>query len=62
VLRQAAGAQPVSFQPWWINLGRRIARLIASGAHVNVVLTIKDGKIQNVREDRSYLPADVPAE
>lgn len=65
MLKQAGGgavAQQVTFQPWWLNLGRRVARLMLEKAHINVVITIADGQIRNVREDRSYLPGNIPTE
>lgn len=64
MLKQAAGGGPPisTFQPWWLNLGRRVLRLMLEKAHVSVVITLRDGTIQQIREDRSYLPANIPTE
>ena len=39
---------------------RFVAQLLAERAHATVQLTLKDGHIQLVRVDRSYLPGQLP--
>jgi hypothetical protein len=40
--------------------GRLISRLMTDHAHAEVVLTIQDGNLRQVRVNRSYLPGDLP--
>ena len=49
-----------TFTPFATKLVRLVRQLMAEHAHVNVVVTIKDGSIQVVRVDRSYLPDKLP--
>ena len=49
----------ISLQQVWANLGHMVAELLKSRAHVNIVIVIKDGAIQQVRKDQSYLPENI---
>lgn len=52
---------PTPGLPVFITLfSRLIAKLLAERAHCDVVLQLKEGKVQLVRVNRSYLPADLP--
>jgi hypothetical protein len=56
--------QPGPAQPtvtgFWQTLGRMFAALLASRAHADLVVTVRDGKVQLVRIDQRYLPTDLP--
>lgn len=45
---------------FWQRLGRIVARLLGQRAHCNIVITMKDGVMQNVRVDESFLPGNLP--
>jgi hypothetical protein len=60
VLNQPAHAKPTTFQQFWAALATNVLRLLANKAHCNVTITLKNGTIQNVRFDQSFLPGDVP--
>lgn len=45
---------------FWTALGRLVAQLLDERAHVQVVLTLKDGSIQLVAVNRTFLPSDLP--
>lgn len=49
----------VELTVFWQRLGQRIARYLGEHAHVNVVVILKDGKVQQVRFDESVLPPNV---
>ena len=48
------------FTLFWGQLGRIVQQLLNERAHVEVVVTIKEGKVQFVRTNRTYLPANLP--
>lgn len=50
----------IPLQKVWQDLGHLVAELIRTRAHANVVIVIKDGTIQQVRRDQSYLPENIP--
>lgn len=54
-----ASAAP-SFPVFWNVLGRLVVGMLGQRAHGDVIITLKDGKVQLVRVHRSYLPADLP--
>ena len=41
-------------------LGRIFMQLLAERAHVQIVITVKDGALQPVHINRTYLPGDLP--
>lgn len=41
-------------------LAKLVLKKLAEHAHVNIVLVIADGRIQRVRQEESYLPANLP--
>lgn len=45
---------------FWSMLGRIVYKLIGEHAHASVVIMIKDGKVQHVRVDQSFLPEGLP--
>lgn len=52
---------PTPGLPVFISLfSRLVAKLLAERAHCDVVLQLKDGKVQLVRVNRSYLPGELP--
>lgn len=55
--------QPVAAQTLadiWRKLGRLVARMIVEHAHCEVVISVQDGRVRNVRVNRSYLPDNLP--
>ena len=60
VLSQPAHAKPTTFQQFWATLAANVLRLLANKSHCNVTITLKNGAIQNVRFDQSFLPGDLP--
>lgn len=54
-----AGAAPVGIVQFMQGLNREIALLLAQKAHADVVITVRNGTIELVRVNRSWLPADV---
>ncbi len=53
------GAAPVGIVQFMQGLNREIAQLLAAGAHADVIVTVRNGTIELVRVNRSWLPADV---
>lgn len=45
---------------WWMLLGRIVARLLATREHCDVIIQLKDGHVQLVRMNHSYLPDSLP--
>jgi hypothetical protein len=45
---------------FWAMLGRVIAKMLGERAHADIIITIKDGSVQMVRVNRSYLPGSLP--
>jgi hypothetical protein len=52
--------QPSPVTSFWTGLGRLFARLLAERAHVDLIIHVREGKVQSVRVDRRYLPTDLP--
>ncbi len=52
--------QQPSVTSFWTALGRMFANLLARRAHADLVITVRDGKVQLVRVDQRYLPTDIP--
>lgn len=48
------------FPVFWTMFGRMIVHLLGERAFAEVVLTLKDGHIQFVRINRTYLPGNLP--
>lgn len=59
IVNRATGVL-IPLQQFWANLGHMVAELLKQRAHVNIVIVIKDGAIQQVRRDQSYLPENIP--
>lgn len=54
-------AQPADdFGTFMGRLAKLLLRKLTERAHVNIVLVIADGRIQRVRQEESYLPANLP--
>lgn len=49
-----------TFAQFSTQLVRMVRQLMAEHAHADVVVTIKDGAIQVIRVNRSYLPDKLP--
>lgn len=61
MLPQPLPAQPMpGFDVWWLKLGRIVAHLLKTRAHTDVVITIKEGQIQLVRNNQSFRPDQLP--
>lgn len=61
LLPPAQPAQPPSsLAVLWQMLGRVVANLAAQGAHADVIVTIKAGKVQVVRVHQTFLPNQLP--
>lgn len=50
--------QPI--ERFWLRLRRLAIRLMAEKAHVEVTLTIDQGRLVRVRVNRQYLPENLP--
>ena len=46
--------------PFAVKLLTMIGRLVANKAHAQIVITIRDGKVQLVSENRTYQPDNLP--
>lgn len=51
--------QPASVVAMWNALGAKFADLLRTGAHAELIITVREGKVQLVRVNQSFLPADV---
>lgn len=49
-----------SISVFMTQLGRLISVLLGERAHVQIIITLKDGSPQLVHVNRSYLPSDLP--
>lgn len=56
----AAGSEPVGFPVFWHMLSRMVAALLGERAFADVVLIMRDGKISQVRVNRTFLPEQLP--
>lgn len=52
--------QQTSVTAFWARLGGVLARLLATNAHADIIVTVRDGKVHVVRVDQRYLPTDIP--
>jgi len=56
--------QPPALPPpiisFWMGVGRMFAKLLATRAHADLVITVVDGHVKLVRVDQRYLPTDLP--
>ncbi len=58
----AAQAQPqaaANVVALWNQLGAKFAELLRTGAHADMIITVRDGKVQLVRVSQSFLPSDM---
>lgn len=39
---------------------KMLGRLIQEKAHASIVIVVRDGKVQFIKEDRTYLPENLP--
>jgi len=39
---------------------KMLGRLIQEKAHASIVIVVRDGKVQLIKEDRTYLPENLP--
>lgn len=53
-------ADPLDIGLFWRLLSRLVGKLMEQHAHAEVVLIMQEGKIRQVRINRSYLPANLP--
>lgn len=53
-------APRAGFDVWWVLLGKIVRKLMAERAHGDVVIILKDGAIQRVNIQTSYLPDALP--
>ena len=51
---------PASLPPFATKLLKLLGRLIASKAHAQVVITIRDGKVQFIGVNQTYVPDSIP--
>ena len=56
---QAAPA-PFGFPVVWHKIGRIVARLLATRAHTDVIISVKGGKLEMVRVNQAFRPEDLP--
>lgn len=45
---------------FWVMLGRIFVQLLGERAHAQIVITVKDGAIQPIHINRTYLANDLP--
>lgn len=69
---QSASASPSGFfagtsmqpsppvQVFWQLLGRLFVQLLGERAHVQIIITLRDGAIQPVHINRTFQPGDLP--
>lgn len=56
----SSAAQPkIDVVLFWRQLGAKFAELLRSGAHAELVITVRDGQPTLVRVHQNYLPTDV---
>ena len=60
MLPQSPGVAAPTFDIFWTLLGRIVQKLLADHSHGDVIITIKDGRVQIVRLHTSYLPGQLP--
>jgi hypothetical protein len=39
---------------------KMLGRLLKERAHASIVIVVRDGKVQFIKEDRTYLPENLP--
>ena len=49
-----------SVNVFWTMLGRVLVQLLGERANAQIVITLKDGSIQPVHINRTYLPSELP--
>lgn len=49
-----------SVQVFWTMLGNMFVRLLGQRAHAQIIITVKDGTIQLVHVNQTFLPSDLP--
>ncbi len=54
-----AQPQPANVVLLWNQLGAKFAELLRTGAHADMIITVRDGKVQLVRVSQSFLPTDL---
>jgi hypothetical protein len=55
-----ANAPTPGFPVFWTMFGRIVAQMLGERAFAEIVVTLKDGNIQFVRVNRTYLPGNLP--
>lgn len=45
---------------FWSLLGRVLVQLLGERAHAQIIITVKDGSVQPVHINRTYLPSELP--
>lgn len=60
VVKPMPAAVTPGFPVMWSMLGRLIVQLLGAKAHADVVIQIKDGNVQIVRVNQSFLPSNLP--
>lgn len=58
----AAQVQQVDAAAFWARFQHLVTSLVRRRAHVEVVIVIRDGKLQIVRVNESILPTNLPVE
>jgi hypothetical protein len=51
---------PASLPPFATKLLKLVGRLVASKAHAQVIVTIRDGKVQLISVNQTYVPDNLP--
>lgn len=59
-MSQPASNPTPGFPVFWTMFGRLVAHMLGEHAFAEVVLTLKDGQIQFVRVNRTFLPGNMP--
>jgi len=49
-----------SVNVFWSMLGRVLVHLLGTRAHAQIVITVKDGTLQPIHINQTYLPGDLP--
>jgi len=59
---QPGSAQPTGLQVLGTFVWRIVTRLVQNRSYADVIISIKDGKVQFVRVHQTFLPDQVPRE
>jgi hypothetical protein len=54
------GQPPTSLAVFWQMLGRVVAQYAQSSAHVDITITMKNGKVELLRFTQTCLPTQLP--